>query len=131
MPHIMLDYSANMEDRTDIAALCRHLRQAAAATGTFHLAGIRVRAFAASHVSIADGDDRHGYIDISIRLRAGRDLDTRKRAAQAVFAAAQSFLEPALQQHSIALSLEMRDIDPELSPKCGTIRDHMQKADPS
>ncbi|WP_027236169.1 5-carboxymethyl-2-hydroxymuconate Delta-isomerase [Leisingera caerulea] len=131
MPHITLDYSPNMEDRTDIAALCRHLRQAAAATGVFPLAGIRVRAFAANHVSIADGDDRHGYVDISVRLRAGRDLDTRKRAAQAVFDAARAFLESALQQHSIALSLEMRDIDPELSPKCGTIRDHMQKADPS
>jgi 5-carboxymethyl-2-hydroxymuconate isomerase len=131
MPHITLDYSPNMEDRTDIAALCRCLRQAAAATGVFPLAGIRVRAFAASHASIADGDPQHGYIDISIRLRAGRDLDTRKCAAQAVFQAAQSFLEPALQEHSIALSLEMRDIDPELSPKCGTIRDHMQKADPS
>ncbi|MDC0660070.1 5-carboxymethyl-2-hydroxymuconate isomerase [Leisingera sp. SS27] len=131
MPHITLDYSANMEGRTDIAALCRHLRQAAAATGTFPLAGIRVRAFAANHASIADGDEQHGYLDISIRLRAGRDMDTRKRAAQAVFDAAQTFLEPALQQHSIALSLEMRDIDPELSPKCGTIRDHIQKADPS
>ncbi|KIC18629.1 MULTISPECIES: 5-carboxymethyl-2-hydroxymuconate Delta-isomerase [unclassified Leisingera] len=129
MPHITLDYSANMEARTDIAALCCHLRQAAAATGVFPLAGIRVRAFAANHTSIADGDDRHGYLDISIRLRAGRDLDTRKRAAQAVFEAAQSFLEPAMRQHSIALSLEMRNIDPELSPKCGTIRDHMQKAD--
>ncbi|KIC13971.1 5-carboxymethyl-2-hydroxymuconate Delta-isomerase [Leisingera sp. ANG-Vp] len=129
MPHITLDYSANMEERTDIAALCSYLRQAAAATGVFPLAGIRVRAFAANHVSIADGNPQHGYIDISVRLRAGRDLDTRKRAAQAVFDAAQSFLEPAMQQHSIALSLEMRDIDPELSPKCGTIRDHMQKAD--
>ncbi|WP_027256664.1 MULTISPECIES: 5-carboxymethyl-2-hydroxymuconate Delta-isomerase [Leisingera] len=129
MPHITLDYSANMEARTDIAALCRHLRQAAAETGVFPLAGLRVRAFAASHVSIADGEEQHGYIDISIRLRAGRDLSTRKRAAQMVFDAAQAFLAPAMQQHSIALSLEMRDIDPELSPKCGTIRDHMQKAD--
>jgi len=129
MPHITLDYSANMEERTDIAALCSHLRQAAAATGVFPLAGIRVRAFAASHVSIADGGAQHGYIDISVRLRAGRDLDTRKRAARTLFDAAQAFLAEAMQQHSIALSLEMRDIDPGLSPKCGTIRDHMQKAD--
>ena len=28
---------------------------------------------------------------------------------------------------SIALSLEMRDIDPELSPKVGTIRDHLEE----
>ncbi|WP_264211538.1 5-carboxymethyl-2-hydroxymuconate Delta-isomerase [Leisingera thetidis] len=130
MPHITLDYSPNMEERTDIGGLCSRLRQAAAATGVFPLAGIRVRAFAASHVSIANGDPRHGYIDISIRLRDGRDMDTRKRAAGAVFDAARAFLEPAMQQHSIALSLEMRGIDPELSLKCGTIRDHMQKADP-
>jgi len=30
-------------------------------------------------------------------------------------------------QHSIAISMEMRDIDPELSPKAGTIRDHIGK----
>ena len=130
MPHIALDYSANMAERTDIGALCDHLRQAAAATGVFPPAGIRVRAFAASHVSIADGNPQHGYVDISLRLRAGRDLDTRKRAVEAVFEAARAFLEPAMQAHPVALSLEMRDIDPELSPKCGTIRDHMQQADP-
>ena len=128
MPHIMLDYSPNVEACTDIASLCTTLREAAAATGVFPLAGIRVRAFAATHVSIADGDPKHGYIDISIRLRGGRDLDTRKRAANAVFEAARAFLEPAMQTHSLALSLEMRDIDPDLSPKCGTIRDHMQEA---
>jgi 5-carboxymethyl-2-hydroxymuconate isomerase len=30
-------------------------------------------------------------------------------------------------RHSIALSFEMRDIDPDLSPKTGTIRDHLPK----
>ena len=127
MPHIALDYSANMEDRCDIASLCEHLRQAAIATGVFPLAGIRVRAFAANHAAIADGSDAHGYIDISVRLREGRDLDTRKAAAQAIFEAARSYLEPVLAVHSVALSLEMRDIDAGLSPKTGTIRDHLPK----
>lgn len=27
---------------------------------------------------------------------------------------------------SLALSMEMRDIDPELSPKTGTLRDHLK-----
>lgn len=127
MPHIALDYSANMETRTDMAGLCDHLRRAAVETGVFPLAGIRVRAFAATHCSIADGDPAHGYIDISVRLRAGRDLDAKSRAAQAIFKAAEHYLAPALARHSIALSLEMRDIDPLLSPKTGTIRDHMNQ----
>lgn len=125
MPHITLDYSANLEARTDIAALCDHLRKAAIDTGVFPMPGIRVRAFAATHVSIADGSPNHGYIDISIRLREGRDQATRERATQAIFDAARAFLQPALDQYSIALSVEMRNIDANLSPKTGTIRDHL------
>ena len=88
--------------------------------------GIRVRAFAATHVSIADGDPKHGYIDISVRLREGRDQQTRETAVQAIFEAAKDFLQPALETHSIALSAEMRNIDASLSPKTGTIRDHLR-----
>lgn len=129
MPHFTLDYSANVETHTDISGLCDCLRLAAIETGVFPLTGIRVRAFAANHVSIADGDPKHGYIDISVRLRAGRDLETRKAATQAIFDAVRNYLAPAMDAHSLALSFEMRDIDPALSPKCGTIRDHMQKVD--
>ncbi len=126
MPHVMLDYSANLEDAVDIADLCTCLRLAAIETGVFPMAGIRVRAFAATHVSIADGDPQHGYIDISVRLRAGRDLATRKAATQAIFDAARAYLAPCMEKRSLALSFEMRNIDPELSPKCGTIRDHLE-----
>lgn len=131
MPHITLDYSANLEPHVDFASLCDCLRRAAIETGALPLAGVRVRAFAATHVSIADGNADHGYIDISVRLRGGRDITTRKQATAQIFEAAQSFLEPVMQHRSLALSFEMRDIDPELSPKCGTIRDHLTKVEPN
>lgn len=121
----MIDYSANMEDRVDMAGFCNALRLAAIATGILPLAGVRVRAMRANHVSIADGNPEHGFIDISVRLRGGRDPDARKLATQQIFAAARDFLAPAMAQYSIALSLEMRNIDPALSPKTGTIRDHL------
>ncbi len=129
MPHITVDYSGNIEAVADIAALCDTLRRAAIETGVFPMPGIRVRAFRANHVSIADGDPKHGFVDISIRLRAGRSDEDKARATQHVFAAAQAFLAPALASHSIALSMEMRDIDPDLSPKTGSIRDHLKKED--
>lgn len=125
MPHIHVDYSANMEDRTDVAGLCDVLRRAAAETGVFPVAGIRVRAFRADHVSIADGSPAHGYLHIVIRLRGGRPLAARKAATDHVFEAARRYLAPAMADWPVALSLEMVDIDPELSPKCGTIRDHL------
>ena len=125
MPHLYFDYSANMEYRADMAAFCDRLRVAAGETGVFPKPGIRVRAFRADHVSIADGSERHGYVHVIIRLRGGRTLEARKAATQHVFEAARRFLQPVMASSSVALSVEMVDIDPELSPKCGTIRDHL------
>ncbi|MFZ2100414.1 MAG: 5-carboxymethyl-2-hydroxymuconate Delta-isomerase [Oricola sp.] len=127
MPHIMVDYSANMEEAVDIAALCEVLRRTGIETGVFPMAGIRVRAFRADHVAIADGDPRHGYIDISVRLRGGRSFEARKEATERLFAAAKAFLDPVIASMPMALSMEMRDIDPELSPKLNTIRDHLKE----
>ncbi|MDJ0614586.1 MAG: 5-carboxymethyl-2-hydroxymuconate isomerase [Rhizobiaceae bacterium] len=127
MPHLILDYSANMEERTDIAALCDCIRLAAIETGVFPKAGIRVRALKADHVSIADGNLENGYIDISVRLREGRDQETREKATQHIFAAAETFLKSAMNTYPIALSMEMRNIDTSLSPKSNSIRNFMKE----
>lgn len=129
MPHFQIDYSANLDGALDMAAFCEAIRAAAAGIETFPTPGIRVRALRVDHYAIADGDPAHGFIDISIRLRAGRSPAEKRAATAALFDRAQAFLAPAMATRSIALSLEMRDIDPNLSPKTGTIRDHMKAAD--
>lgn len=128
MPHITLEYSANLEERIDMQALCSHLRAEAATIDALPMPGLRVRAIRCDHCSIADGDPKHGFIDISVRLRAGRSDAVKRDAAERLFQAARAFLEPVLATSSLALSLEMRDIDPDLSPKTGTIRDHLGTA---
>jgi len=128
MPHITLEYSANLEEKVDLQALCNHLRAEAVTIDALPMPGLRVRAIRCDHYSIADGDPKHGFIDISVRLRAGRSDAVKRDATERLFRAAKAFLEPVLTTSSLALSLEMRDIDPELSPKTGTIRDHLGKA---
>ncbi len=127
MPHFHVEYSANLEPVVDMGAFCELIRATAAGIDTFPLAGIRVRATRVDHCAIADGNAKHGFVDISIRLRGGRPQAVKAAACEGIFDAAKQFLAPTMAQHSIALSLEMRDIDPELSPKTGSIRDHLEK----
>jgi len=127
VPHLSIEYSRNLEARLDMPAFLRALRDAAVATGVFPPAGIRVRAFAADHVLIADGDPGHAFIDIAIRLRGGRSSEDKLRATAAIFAAAEAFCAEDLATNSLMLSLEMRDIDPELSPKTSSIRRFLPK----
>lgn len=126
MPHFAIEYSANLEDHIDMTAFCDLLRKAGAETGVFPMSGIRVRAFRCDHCAIADLHPDNAFIDISVRLRGGRDLETRKRATAEIFTAAERFVEPLFRKLPLALSLEMRDIDPELSPKRSSIADHMK-----
>jgi len=127
MPHFHIEYSGNLEDRVDMDGLCECIRATASGIDAFPMPGIRVRAIRADHYAIADGNPGHGFIDISIRLRAGRSDEVKRDATQRIFDAARSYLDAAFASQSIALSLEMRDIDPDLSPKTGTIRDHLAR----
>lgn len=125
MPHFHVDYSANLEERLEISGLLAVLRDAAMETGVFPLAGIRIRATACDHWIIADGNPDHAFLDISIRLRAGRSPEAKKRATEHIFAAAEAFCADVMATSSFMLSLEMRDIDPELSPKTSSIRKYL------
>jgi len=126
VPHFHIDYSANLDEVLDVAQLCEVIRATAAKIDTFPMAGIRVRAMRADHVAMADGNAKHGYIDLSVRLRAGRSDAVKRDAIAQIFAALKDFAAPAMTTHSIALSAEIRDIDADLSPKFGNIRDHLE-----
>ena len=126
MPHFQIDYSANLEAVVDIGALCEVIRARAATIETFPMAGIRVRATRVDHVAMANGDVKHGFIDLSVRLREGRPDAVKRDAIDQIFATLKDFMTPAMASHSIALSAEMRDINAELSLKFGTVRDHLE-----
>ncbi len=125
MPHIIIDYSPNLEARLDIAGLCRALRDAATATGVLPLAGLRVRATVCTHVVIADGNPDHAFLDISLRLRGGRSDADKAHVTAQVFAAAETFCGNVLENSSFMLSFELREIDPALSPKTSSIRRYL------
>ncbi|MEP3786052.1 5-carboxymethyl-2-hydroxymuconate isomerase [Ascidiaceihabitans sp.] len=126
MPHFHIEYSANLEDVVDMAALCEVIRSEAALIDTFPMAGVRVRATRVDHFAMANGDAKHGFIDLSVRLREGRAEDVKRDAITRIFAALKDFMAPAMATRSIALSAEMRDINADLSPKFGNIRDHLE-----
>ena len=101
------------------------LRDAAVATGVLPLAGIRVRAIRVDHVVIADGNPDHAFLDIAVRLRGGRSDEAKAKATEIIFAAAEAYCAGVMATSSFMLSMEMRDIDPSLSPKASSIRKYL------
>jgi 5-carboxymethyl-2-hydroxymuconate isomerase len=122
VPHINIEYSANLESEIDFVEFCTALRTAAMETGLFPLTGVRIRAFRCDHALIADGNPENSFVDMSVRLRGGRTLEDRQAATQSIFDAAVANLRELIDARPIAVSLEMRDVDPDLSPKLNTMK---------
>jgi 5-carboxymethyl-2-hydroxymuconate isomerase len=125
VPHVWIENAGNLEKDVDMPGLCEAIRAEAARIEIFSTPRIRVRACRADHYTNADGDKKNGFVDISVSLRCGRPLDVRQDATARISEPARACLAAAVATRSIALSLEMRDIDPELSPKAGTTRDSL------
>lgn len=127
MPHLIVECSKNLAEAVSLDDLVRALHEAALATGVFPLGGIRTRVHVSRHYRIADGDPRHAFAHVEMRIGRGRDPATRKRAAEGVFAALRDALAPVYARTTLSLSLELTEIDPEMSLRQNNIHEHLQR----
>lgn len=126
MPHFTIEYSANLDARVDMDAVVELVRKAAVETGIFPLGGIRVRAVRCEHFAIADGGRNYGFLDMVLRLGEGRDLATRKKAGEHIFAVLSLYLDPVFTSSKLALSFDMQINDKETSWKRNNIHDALK-----
>jgi len=111
MPHIIAEYSANLEDRLDVQALVDDLHRAAVESGVAELAGIRTRAARRQYFRVADGKPENGFVHIVARLRVGRPEEKRKALGEALLAAADKRLASVYPVHPLGLTVEIHEID--------------------
>jgi 5-carboxymethyl-2-hydroxymuconate isomerase len=128
MPHITIEYSANLERRLDIPALCVATLEAAASTGVLELAATRVRAIRCDHYAIADRHEDNGFLDVSLRMGRGRSEEAKSATGQAIWHALRAFCAPLFETNFFALSLELREIDPVMSWKENGIKPRLLKS---
>ena len=117
MPHLRFEYSRGLEQIADLDRLANVLRDALAGSDAVPLGGIRVRGFRADHQAIADGAGQYHFLDMELRLGAGRDEATRAALADALYRAAEGELRPSLGAIPFILSFELREIDSRFSRK--------------
>jgi 5-carboxymethyl-2-hydroxymuconate isomerase len=121
MPHVIVEYSSNLDNSMDVQALCNALHQAMIDTGTADVAAIRTRAERREHYCIADRNPDNAYVQITVRMREGRPKEAYQKVGEMLMAAAEKSLEGAFAKHPLGLALEMHEIT-QLTFRRNTIR---------
>ena len=126
MPHVITEYSANLEGVVDIPALIAELHETAIASGLFEVGGIRSRAKKREIYKIADGDPSNGFVFIMARLAPGRPADKRKALGESLLATAGKWLEPVFATRGLTLSVEIEELNGEYTFRRNNIHDRLK-----
>ena len=129
MPHIVIEYSTNLDKVVDIDALVAEVHAAAIDDGLGALDALRTRAAPRDHYRIADGDPAYGFVAVIARVGPGRSPDVLERFLTRVIDTVDETLKPVLGDHPVALSAEVQLIDPTMRINRNHIRTHLARGD--
>jgi len=113
MPHLKIEYTANLDALTDVGALCKTLSHTLVtmkdANGTlvFPLYGTRVLAYPAAQYAVADGEQGRAFVYMNMRVTPGRSDELIKAVGDELLAAAKSHLAPVLDKVPLRLTLHI------------------------
>ncbi|HEU5283418.1 MAG TPA: 5-carboxymethyl-2-hydroxymuconate Delta-isomerase [Burkholderiales bacterium] len=110
MPHLIVEYTANLEREGDLPGLLRKANEALIAQdGVFPIGGIRSRAVKLDCYRMADGAEDYAFVHATLKIGAGRDEATKARVGDALFAAIKQHFAALYEKRYLALSLEIAE----------------------
>lgn len=122
MPHIVAEYSANLERNVDIMALLDVIHGAVVATGAFPLEVVRVRAARRDQFKIANNDPRNAFLAIVGHIAPGRPQNVRHEIGKSMFDAVCAHLNDVSNTIPLSITLELHEIEQTAAFRLNTIK---------
>ncbi len=116
MPHLSVEYSANLDAVGDIDSLCRKLAQSLdavrdGAQKVFPTGAIRVRALRCEHFFIADGTLDAAFVHVNLKIGQGRSESVRRATGDDLLEVLKSHFAEVFAQKALALSVEVNEFN--------------------
>jgi len=116
MPHLTIEYSANLRAAGDIPGLLPKLAQAlreqrADGKPVYPTGGVRVRAYEATDYCVADGAPNAGFVHATLKIGKGRARETVRATGDALFEIIKTHFAPLVERQGLALSLYLDEVD--------------------
>lgn len=125
MPHLVLQYSANLQEAIEAHEVVQRLHACALASGVFPEGGTRTRAIRCDLAEIADGHPDNAFVDLQIRIGQGRDEETRQRVGESLMAVLVETLGETPHASALAISAEIQEIDSRFSWRQNTLHERL------
>ncbi|MBT9457089.1 MAG: 5-carboxymethyl-2-hydroxymuconate isomerase [Burkholderiaceae bacterium] len=119
MPHLVIYYTGQLDELTDMTVLCRALADTMQVQRdevnkpVFPTGGIRVLAYPAAHWAVADGQGDYGFVYLNLRMGRGRSEAVHRTVGEALSAVAREHFAPLIASQPVGVTLQI-DVGPEV-----------------
>jgi len=93
MPHVLIEFSRELADETQIEQMLDTLHLAVAASGLFESSHIKLRAQPLNHYRL--GGEREPFIHVQLRIHTGRTGQQKRELSEGVLVALRRLEWPA------------------------------------
>ena len=128
MPHVIVEYSANIEADITPQRLVEDIHGAAVGAGIAEPVAIRTRLMRRDVFRVGDGSPENAFVHIDIRGRKGRSLEQKKTMVQVIYDQANKTLDHVFNARPLALTVEFHEIDSETRLLRNGLRERAAKA---
>jgi 5-carboxymethyl-2-hydroxymuconate isomerase len=112
MPHIVVEYTDNLDGQADMPGLLQMIAARCLDTGgVLPIAGVRVRAIRLTEYVIGDGRPEYAFVNVTVKLARGRDPEFKQTFFGAMFEAIKIHLRNVSEARPLALSMYLEEID--------------------
>src|SRR5512139_4077278 len=108
MPHLVLEYSANVPDEPDFDRVLERLHQAMTTAGPFDIANVKSRVVCRERFRAADGAPERAFVHLSVAVLAGREPEVLRATGQALLSVLQESFPRARSERRCDITLEIR-----------------------
>ncbi|HEY9067090.1 MAG TPA: 5-carboxymethyl-2-hydroxymuconate Delta-isomerase [Burkholderiaceae bacterium] len=136
MPHLVIQYTDNLEPDAQLTALTRKLadvllaQRDAEGKAVFPTGGTRVLAYPCRHYAVADGQDDYAFVYLNLRIAPGRSAGAIERAGEALLAAVQAHFASLFASRTIGITLQIDEGAPVFDAKHSNLHARFAPAAP-
>ena len=111
MPHLMLEYTKNLQSKIEFKEIFLKIHGKIIETGDFALDDIKSRAICIDNYFIGDGDPDKGFVHLRISLLDQRDGNLKIHLSKALLQVLSNYLKVNTKENKCQITVEVVNIN--------------------
>jgi len=113
MPQLMLEYSANINQKVDSPLILTEIASIISAAGDIPVEKFKSRLIRREEYLVGRGDSKDAFVHLEAGIFSGRTLEVKKRIGEDCIEYLEEYFSPSASELSLQITVEIREMEKE------------------